>query len=281
MTTRHLGKKVYELVDGRLGREDAVAAMAHLDECPECSATWKALLRDREALQTSGTGIDLSFTQHLLDKSRIAEIARDEPRRHVKAASGRGRNVLMGLGVALLGGGAVLGLLWRLGELPKIDLDFALAADRSQADQVRLYESSSMRESGALGDWLHPSWEESSLIPVDAAVLNYEDGSTVLVATFLSGMDTITVVERVGRLAPGVADDAVTSVAGDHALYVLGGESTSLVFGTGDTVVGLTCECELEILRQVADAFPDGAAQDVWDRLGDGWDTVAEAVTGG
>ncbi len=177
MTTRHLGKRLYALVDGRLSREDAYVAMAHVGECAECAAKWEALRKDRIALQTSGTGIDMSFTSHLLDRERIAEIARDEPKRHVRAARGKVVNVAV-IGVVLFAGGALfLGILWKLGAPPEVGLQVAAIPDAATASSVQLMGAPRMRLEGSLVSWVHPVWETSTLIPIDASVIHTADGN--------------------------------------------------------------------------------------------------------
>ena len=87
MITRHVTKQLNLLIDGRLEREDALKAMGHLAECEWCTTEWEALRRDRGALQTSGSGIDMRSAQKLLNRERIAVIAQTEPRRHAKVAT--------------------------------------------------------------------------------------------------------------------------------------------------------------------------------------------------
>ncbi len=281
MTTRHLGKRLYALIDGRLSREDTYVAMAHVGECEECAERWEALRKDRIALQTSGTGIDMSFTSHLLDRTRIAEIARDEPRRHVRAARGRGINVAVA-GVSLLASGAiVLGLLWRLGAPPEVSLEVAVAPDQATASSVQLMGAPRMRVEGSLVSWIHPAWESSSVIPVDAAVIQTAEGTTVLVARILAGGESIRVIEQKGTLPSGFGESHSMGSETDQEIYVLSDDPSQIVWDAGGVVVSLDCTCPIEVLEAVASQFPDGNEPGILERLGDGLQVVADAVAGG
>ena len=281
MTTRHLGKRLYALVDGRLSREDAYVAMAHVGECAECSSKWEAVRKDRIALQTSGSGIDMSFTSHLLDRGRIAEIARDEPKRHVRAASGRAVNVAV-VGVSLFAGGALfLGLLWRLGAPPEVGLEVAALPDVESASSVQLMGAPGMRLEGSLVSWVHPAWDSSALIPVDASVIQTANGTTVLVARVLAGNDSITVIEQRGTLPAGFSSEFPMGGVMGREVYVVSDHPTQVVWDAGGVVVGLGCTCSLDVLESVASQFPNGKEPGVMERLGDGLRAVADAVTGG
>jgi anti-sigma factor RsiW len=281
VTTRHLSKRLYALIDGRLSREDAYVAMAHVGECEECAARWEALRRDRIALQTSGTGIDMTFAGHLLDRSRIAEIARDEPRRHVRAAHGRGVNVAV-VGVSLVAGGAlVLGLLWTLGAPPEVGLEVAAPPDQSTAASVQLMGAPRMRVEGSLVSWVHPEWEGSTVIPVDAAVIQMQDGTTVLVASILAGGEPIRVIEQKGTLPTGFGAGLPKGATADREVYVVSEDPSQIVWDAGGVVVSLGCACSVAILESVASQFPDGHAPGILERLGDGLETAADAVAGG
>ncbi len=281
MTTRHLGKRLYALVDGRLSREDAYVAMAHVSECEECAAQWQALRKDRIALQTSGTGIDMSFTSHLLDRTRIAEIARDEPRRHVRAAHGRGVNVAV-MGVSFLAGGVfVLGLLWQLGAPPEVGLEVVAAPDQATASSVQLMGAPRMRVEGSLISWVHPSWESSNVIPVDAAVIQTADGTTVLVAQILAGSDSIRMIEQKGTLPGDFGEGFPMGGEADREVYVVSNDPSQIVWDAGGVVVSLACACPVDVLEGVASQFPDGNEPGILERLGDGLGAVADAVAGG
>ncbi len=281
MTTRHLGKRLYALVDGRLSREEAYVAMAHVGECAECAEKWQALRKDRIALQTSGTGIDMSFARDLLDRDRIAEIARDEPRRHAKAARGKGVNVAV-LAVSIVAGGAlVLAILWRLGAPPEVGLEVAAAPDAATASSVQLMGAPGMRVEGSLLSWVHPDWETSGVIPVDAAVIQTAQGTTVLVARVLSGGDSITVIEQKGTLPSGFGSEFPMGSAADREVYVVSDDPSQVVWDAGGVVVGLGCSCSIDVLESVANEFPIGSEPGVFERLGDGLQAVADAMSGG
>ncbi len=281
MTTRHLGKRLYSLVDGRLSRDEAYVAMAHVAECDECAEKWEALRRDRVALQTSGTGIDMSFTQHLLDRDRIAEIARDEPRRHVKAARGKGVNVIVVAASTLAMGALALGVLWRLGAPAEVGLEIAAAPDKSTASSVRLMGAPGMRLEESLVSWVHPSWETSGVIPVDAAFIQTANGTTVLVARVLAGGDSVTVTEQKGTLPAGFGSEFPMGGVTDHEVFVVSDEPAQVVWDAGGVVVGLTCDCSIDVLESVASQFPNGNEPGVLERLGDGLRVVADALSGG
>lgn len=279
MTTRHLGKQVYELLDGRLSRAEVAAAMDHLEECERCRTRWDDLRHDREAIQTSGRGIDVSFARHLLDRDRIAEIAKDEPRHHVRAARGPGRHI----GVAVVVAGAVLLaillLLWALGAPRQVEARSLSAAAAHDAEVLQVYYASSMRWGGSVAEWAHPEWDVTGITPVEARLLRDGEGRSLLVITLLLGEDRVTVVEQRGVL-PGAVEHPVAEVA-DREVFHVSEDPNLLVWESGSVVAGASCDCAVEVLEEVVAAFPDKDEQGILDRIGDGAGTVADAITGG
>jgi len=279
VTARHLGNRIHDLVDGRLSRADTYVAMAHLADCEECGTEWEQLRQERAALQTSGTGIDMSFARTLLGRDRIAEIAKAEPRRHEKVSKGRGTNFALVASVALIAGGLGLGGLYMLGAPSEARLDFD-GASRVAGQSVQYMNAPSMRTGEQLNSWLHPEWRSSGLVPIEAMLLQAEDGSTVLVARILSGLETVTVTEQHGRLPRGMGETFGPGSTGDLESFVVREEPAQIVFEAGGTVVSLGCDCALEVLEGIAEEFPDGEDPSVIERIGDGFDSVTSAIVG-
>lgn len=277
MSRRHLGGRIYDLVAGRLSRDDAYVAMAHLDECTECRSRYDELRADRVALQTSGSGIDMRFTEKLLDRDRIAQIAKTEPKRHVRAA----RPGFAGLKIAaVVAAGAtvvVVGGLWALGAPREVALDIASAGPLGATSNAQTMQAQRMRSDDSLRTWIHPEWADTMLIPVEATVMETPSGATVLVATLLSGHHEIIVTEQHGRLPDSMTTRYAEADVDAHDAYVV--DARQLVFETGDVVIGVQCaECEMWVLEGAAEEFPTAEDPGVLERIGDGFDRVSEAV---
>ncbi len=279
MTSRHLGNRIHDLLDGRLSRAETVAAMAHLDDCADCTSQRDALLRDREKLQTSGQGIDMSFTAHLLDRDRIAEIARDEPRRHRKAAQGPGRNVARIGVVAGAGVVAALGGLYVLGAPDTARLEYA-STTSVKGDSYAYMTASGMRSGDVLKSWIHPNWDDTGLVPVDARLVLTDDGTHVLEATMLAGLDSVFVTEQHGQLPGNIGAMYPAAETEERDAYVITTTPAQIVFESGNAVVSMACNCPVRVLEGVADGFPDNDDPGVFEQIGDGFAELAGAVSG-
>lgn len=280
MTTRHLGKRLYPLVDGRLARAETIEAMTHVDDCVACRSAWDNLRRDREALQTSGKGIDMKFAVRLLDQGRIAEIALAEPKRHVKVASRVRPHVWRASITGAVLCVTVLGILWSLGAPDEVRLDSVLAGDAIPGQQTAVVSNSAIRGSDALATWALPAWDDEEIIPVEALLIDHA-GSATLFVTIRSDGSEITMTETTGRLPRNIAESMDLWAGAPRALFVIEDPHQILAFEAADKVVVLACRCAPEVLVDVALAFPEAYGPTVFERLGDGAQAVADAVTGG
>ncbi len=179
-------------------------------------------------------------------------------------------------------GALVVGILWRLGAPPEVGLEIAEAPDTASASSVQLMGAPGMRSEGSLVAWVHPAWEASNVIPVDAAVIQSANGPTVLVARVLAEGESVTVTEQKGRLPAGFSSEFPMGGATGHEVFVVSEEEPAqVVWDAGGVVVGLACDCTVDVLESVASEFPNGNEPGVLERLGDGLRAVADAVTGG
>lgn len=277
MKPRHLGDDIHELLDGRLRGDRAYTAMAHLGECAECARRFEELRRAREALNSSQAGIDMRFAQQLLDRRRIAEIAASESPDRARAARRRSKAPLIAAATVVVVMMVVVGAAWQAGAPDAVSLEFA-AADANPAT-VAYVDTQEMRSGELLRSWIHPNFEASELVPVEASVVRARDGQLALVATLLAGMEPITVVQQHGHL-----DERLTAalpaaqVARAEAFVVASGDSSTVVWQTGDVVVALSCECSVATLESVAEEFPTAQDPSFVDRVADGLDTFADAL---
>lgn len=280
MTQRHLGEGIHELLDGRLRGADAFAAMAHLDDCDECATRWRELRAAREALNSSQAGIDMRFAQQLLDRERIAQIAAREDARNVRAVKPRNRVPALATASFAIIALIVVAAAWRAGEPDALALEFAESA-RTSAQSVAYVDPQGMRSGELLRSWVHPDFSSSHLVPIEATVVEKPSGRRALVATLLSGMDIVTVVQQHGRLTPALTEDLPLADVPDREVFVVHDEEpASVVWQTGDVVIGLACECALETLESAAADFPSGAEPGFVERLGDGFMDLADALDG-
>ncbi len=279
MTARHLGKRLFPLLDGRLDRAETLEAMAHLDSCPGCSQEWADLRRDREALQTSGSGIDMRFAQKLLDRDRIAEIAQAEPRRHIKVAGGVRPHFLRATLLSAAGVTIVLMLLYALGEPGVVGPEAFIAGSANHEAVLRNFPSSEAQQE-ALAPWVHPMWREGTVAPVSAVRME-ANGVHIVVAVVIVGNDELTVSEAKGRLPADLGDPLVRVNHDAREVFQVEGEDSTIFFESENSVVRIDCSCPLESLLAVADTFPESRDLGVFERLGQGVGAVASAVTGG
>lgn len=279
MTTRHVTRQLNLLIDGRLAREDALKAMGHLAECEWCTAEWEAMRRDREALQTSGSGIDMRSAQRLLNRERIAVIAQTEPRRHAKIARSVHPHVLRGSLLVAAGVVGILTILYVLGEPKEVQLSTLF--DGASAHGLAAPTESQMSAGGidVLATSGQPEWASEEIVPL-GMVIQENDGIRISHTTARMGDQEMVVTESRGRLPHDVDEVLERSDQGNRAVY-LGDDGTGVVFASGDSVVRITCDCSEETLVVIVDAFPDEQHPGLLTRVGDGMGAIADVVTGG
>ena len=277
MTPKHLGDKIHDLLDGRLTGEKAYAAMAHLGECEDCSARWHELRAAREALNTADAGIDMSFAQRLLDKDRIALIAADEQKSKRRAAAPPDRRPLALVVSVGAFAGLLLGAAWVLGAPQQVGLEF-VTSHASASQPVVYMGAQGMRSGDQLRSWIHPNFDESSMVPVEAQVVRRANGSNVLIATLLRGMDVVVVTQEHGTLAPSVHGMPRANVEGVDVYVVSSVEPAQVVWQTGDVVIALGCECDLSTLESAAGEFPKVEGPGIADRVSDGLEELVNLL---
>lgn len=279
MITRHLGKRLYDLADGRLENAENLEAMAHLETCSACSRVWHEALSARLALQTSGSGIDMRFSQRLLDRARIAEIAGAEPRRQAKAARGIRPHVLRATALASVALVFALAALYVLGEPHQVSLR-SFAADSGHGARSLALVNHPIAAEGGVASWDDPAWEGTDIVPLSSVVVE-RDGAPVLRATAVFGPQQMVISELRGQLVVDPADGLVRTEAESHTVYVLEGVEVTVLFESGDSVIRIDCYCELHIVLDATAEFPEAQPPGVLERIGSGVATVASAVTGG
>lgn len=280
MTSKHLGESVHDLLDGRMSTAEAGLAMAHLEACQECSARWQELRDAREALNSSSAGIDMRFAQQLLDRDRMATIAKGESKHRARAARGRNRRpvtVAAGLMIFVVTG---VSAAYYAGDPDVVPVEFAASSLDGTASSVASMSPRDMRSEDDMRAWVHPDWQDSGLVPIEARVVRGDNGAHILVASLYAGIDPVVVTEQRGDLAPHrVADLPHADVQGVDA-YIVRLDPTQIVWQTGDFVVALTCECALVTLETVAGTFPTNSEPGFFDRLGTGFGQLAGTLTG-
>lgn len=263
-----------------MGRQQAVEAMEHLEQCDECAAQWRELRAQREALNSSQAGIDMSFAQQLLDKDRIAQIAAGEPKGNVRAATPPSKRPLMLAAVAVIATFGLLSTAYWMGEPERIELEFASAAS-IEASGVTQVSSSAASSDEIVASWVHPDWETADLKLVKSAVLARSDGALVLVGTMLD-LDTLTpvlVAEQHGSLSEDFAELPSIEIQTGPA-YVIASDPARLVWQSGDVVVSLTCECTLGEITRIAETFPAQSDPGLVEQVGDGLIEMASIIAG-
>ena len=281
MSSKHLGESIHDLLDGRLRGDKAYAAMAHLGECEECASRFHELKEARDALTSSQAGIDMRFTQKLLDRERIAEIAagdtslRLKPRRAVRRAPVIAAATLVVIAVVLVG------VAWQVGAPGEVTLAFA-APREGGAAPVAYANTQQMRSGDMLQSWIHPDFSTSGVTPVEARVVQRPDGGLVMLATILAGPDgkQVTVMQQHGYLSQGATAQMARADVKRAQVYVVEneGHSPMVVWQTGDVVVALSCECSLTTLESVAEKFPSASDPGFADRVVQGFSTLAGSV---
>lgn len=263
-----------------MNREDTYSAMAHLGECDECGARWQELRKARAALNSSEAGIDMRFAQQLLDRNRMAEIAKGETRHRARAASGTRRSPLIVavavVAVMCLGVGAA----YAAGAPENVSLEFADSSRVGSNQSVSFMGPQSMRTGDQLRSWVHPDWQESGLVPVEARIIQRSSGANVLVASLLAEMESIIVTEQHGRLSDSMlAGLPIADVDGIRA-YVLDYDPAHVVWQTGEVVISVACDCGLDTVEAVAAAFPTDTEPGFVDRVTTGLHEFADVLTG-
>ncbi len=280
MTHKHLGKRVHDLLDQRLSRAETVEAMEHLDECAECNERWSELRHAREALNSSEAGIDMRFAQQLLDTQRMAQIAREETPHRARAASGNTRRpvTMVAASAAVVSAGVAAAYI--AGAPAEVSLEFASGPQTNAAQSVAYHGADSMRAGDQLRSWVHPDWEQTGLVPLEAKVVRRGNGANALVATILAGMDRVIIIEHHGQLVDSLMSDVSRANVDGVVAYVLSDDPAQIVWQTGDVVISATCECSLYTLESVAEAFPVDAQPGFVDRVSDGMTGFVDVLLG-
>lgn len=276
MTDKHLGDRIHDLLDGRLPRAEAQAAMAHLAECDECTTRWQELRAAREALNSSSAGIDMRFAQLLLDRDRMAEIAKGESKHVARAAKGRDRRPATIAAATAVILAFTVAAAYVAGSPDPVDADvvaMASGGDRS----ITVVDAQTM-DNAEMTDWVQPDWQASGLIPVEAKILRH-DSADILVASLLIGLEPVVIVEKRGRLASSV-EQAPRAVVNGIDVYVVSTAPMAVLWQSGAVVIGATCECALDSLAPVVAAFPKAAEPGVMDQVGAGLSVFGDALTG-
>lgn len=276
MSDQHLGDELHDLLDNRLSAARTAASMRHLDVCADCRLRWDDIRKSREALQTSSAGIDLTFSQDLLNRDRIAEIARDEPKQQARAARGKDRRPMFASLIVLVVLTTGVGAAYIAGAPTEVSLEFAhepaqaargtyasaaqpglmQAAVAPRAATVAYLDPSSMRGGESLRSWVHPDWKETGVTPVEASVVTTRNGDMVLVASVLFDRQSIVITEQHGQLSSALTDHAESVDLGHTQAYIVSESPWQLVWQTGDVVISATCSCPLPTLQEVAECFP-------------------------
>lgn len=272
MSEQHLGEELHDLLDNRLSVARTAESMRHLDACADCRLRWDDLRNAREMLQTSSAGIDLTFSQGLLNRDRIAEIARDESKHQARAARGRDRRPILASLAIVVALSTGVGAAYVAGSPGEVSLEFAeepvLAASDAQAGVLQAAQpaqqsatvsymgATSMRGGESLRSWVHPDWKTSGVTPVEASVLTTHNGDLVLVAQILFDRQPIVITEQHGQLSSALIEQAQAVDLGHTEAYLLSESPWQLVWQTGDVVISATCSCPLATLQEVAECFP-------------------------
>ena len=279
MTSKHLGESVHDLLDGRLRGDKAYAAMAHLGECEDCAARFHQLKAARDALSSSQAGIDMRFTQRLLDRERIAEIAACEVSKPSRSHRSTRRQPIAVAASLVIIAVVLVGVAWQVGAPHEVTLAFA-APREGNAAPVAYADTQEMRSGELLRSWIHPDFSTSSLAPIEASVVKSRNGNLVLVASLLAGNDEVKVMEAHGHLSPREIAYMPSADVKRADVYVVESDpySSTVVWQTGDVVVALSCECSLTTLESVAEEFPSASDPGFVDRVAEGFSALADAV---
>ncbi|MFW2513946.1 zf-HC2 domain-containing protein [Demequina sp. SO4-13] len=275
MSDQHLGDDLHDLLDNRLSSARSAQAMSHLEHCPDCRMRWNDLREARDALKTASAGIDMSFAQQLLDRDRMAEIAKGESRHQARAASGRHRQPMLAAMIMIVAVTAGVGAAYLAGAPDEVSLEFAEGTGPavqagSAGGDVTYVAAQTMRGGDALRSWVHPDWEATGLTPVEGAVMRTPGGELVFVATILADLEPVVITEQHGRLSSAFAEQFDSLDLGHTMAYIVSDDPRQLVWQTGDVVISATCSCALSTLEAVAACFPAQGDPGFVDRVADG-----------
>jgi anti-sigma factor RsiW len=277
VTEKHLGERIHDLLDGRLSREDSAAAMAHLAECEQCDTRFQQLRADREALNSSPAGIDMSFAQMLLDKERMAQIAKGESKHVARAAKGRDkRPTTIAAALAIILGFTVTAAYF-VGTPDPVDGTLVAMAD--SGDRSTAVIETRYMDQDSMAQWVQPDWQASGLIPVEAKIMRHQDAD-ILVASLLVGLDPVMIIEKRGRLAHSVVEQAPLVVVNGVDVYVVSTAPLQMLWQSGSVVVAATCTCAADTLVIAVAAFPKADTPGVMDQIGEGLSVFGDALTG-
>ncbi len=280
MKSKHLGDSIHDLLDGRLRGDRAYTAMAHLGECEECTHRFHELRAARDALNSSEAGIDMRFAEQLLDRTRIAEIAAAESPENARATRHTRRGPVTSVAALALAAVLIVGAAWQVGAPNDVTLEFAQPRKATGTSSVSYFDPQGMRNGELLRSWIHPDFSKSDLIPIEARVVQRANGQLALFATLLTGPDVVQIVQQHGHLTSSlVAQMPHANVDAADVYVVESGTSSTVVWQTGDVVVALSCECSLPTLESVAAEFPAGTDPGFVDRVSEGLDSFADALS--
>lgn len=278
MTDKHLGERIHDLLDGRLSREDSQAAMGHLAVCEECHTRWQDLRAARDALNSSPAGIDMRFAQLLLDKDRMAEMAKDESKHVARAAKGRDRRpITIVAAAAIILGFTVIGA-YVAGSPDTVSADLVAIAASGDGRSTAVMDAQTM-ESSEMTQWVQPNWQESGLIPLEAKIMRHGDAE-ILVASMLAGPHPVVVVEQRGRLSAVVSAKAPVMTVNGVDVYVVETVPVQVLWQSGPVVIAATCTCAVDTLATAIAAFPQAEEPGVMDQIGAGFGVFGDALTG-
>lgn len=275
MTEQHLGDDLHDLLDNRLSPARSARAMAHLETCPDCRMRWDDLREAREALKTSSAGIDMTFARQLLDRDRMAEIAKSETRHQARAARPRDRRPMLVAVIMVLAVTTGVGAAYLAGAPDEVSLEFAegqssMTQSVAAGGDVTYVAAQTMRGGDGLTSWVHPDWDATGLKPVEGAVVRSPGGDLVFVATILADLEPIVITEQHGRLSSAFAERFASVDLGHTVAYVVSEDPRQLIWETGDVVISATCSCALSTLEAVAGCFPAEGDPGFVDRVTDG-----------
>jgi len=279
VTERHLGERIHDLLDGRLSRDESHDAMAHLSLCDECTARWQELRKAREALNTSQAGIDMRFAQQLLNRERMAEIAKGESKHRARAARGRDRRPVTIVAAVVVILAFTAGAAYIAGTPDTVSPEFAAVSAAGGGASIAVMGPESMDEGTEIATWVHPDWQDSGLVPIGARVERH-NGVSILVASLLVGLEPIVITEQHGHLSSVVADTFPRLQVGGVDVFLVNTQPVQLIWQSGRVVVAATCECAVDTLVAVVASFPSADEPGVIDRIATGLRVFAGALTG-
>ena len=279
MTEKHLGDRIHDLLDGRLSRDDTHAAMAHLAQCDDCNTRWQELREAREALNSSSAGIDMRFAQLLLDKDRMAQMAKGESKHRARAAKGRDRRPVTIAAAAAIILGFTVGAAYLAGTPDTVPANLVAIVGGADARSTAVMDTEAMSSGSTMAAWVQPDWQDSGLIPVEAKIMRYGNAE-VLVASLLIGMQPIVILEQHGRLQTAVMEQAPRIAVNGVEVYVVSTTPVQVFWQSGSVVIAATCTCAVDTLATAIAAFPQAGEPGVMNQIGAGLSVFGDALTG-